>query len=101
MEIVDFSVTVMESEIVVVQEFGAAKNSIFLFLSPFSNEIWFCISIAFFVIIILLGSIIRLINFLCQNAQRSCSETILETTLQKHCIPQTSELPRSINHKPH
>ena len=30
-----------------------------------------------------------------EHARRSCSETILETTLQKHCIHQTSELPRS------
>ena len=30
-----------------------------------------------------------------EHARRSCSETILETTLQKHFIPKTSELPRS------
>ena len=28
-----------------------------------------------------------------EHAQWSCSETILETTLQKHSIPKTSELP--------
>ena len=36
-----------------------------------------------------------------EHAQQSCSETILETTLQKHCIAQTSELLRSTDEPPY
>ena len=35
------------------------------------------------------GSVLQCCFLNCQ----ACSETILETTLQKHCIPQTSKLP--------
>ena len=59
MEIVDFTVTVMESGIVVAQELDYSNNTIFSFLSPFSNEIWIFITLAFLVAIILHGLIMR------------------------------------------
>ena len=37
--------------------------------------------------------LVLLSKLVSEHARQSCSETILETTLQKHCIPQTSELP--------
>ena len=55
MEIVDFTITVMESGLVVVQELDYSNNTIFSFLSPFSNEIWILIALAFLVVILSLG----------------------------------------------
>ena len=59
LDIVDFTIPTVNSELVIIAKQTDNKNNIFSFLSPFSLELWLGIAFAFLVTSILLCILLR------------------------------------------